>query len=235
MKIQIILSILILIIGCGGGKTDDIDRHFANEIVLLDVSTHGRADIAREIDSLAKFKAKVIGLTVMFTDSKDSLQDDLLRRAIANASNVILQADLDNNDEIILPFAPFFAAASGIGLAAYGLNDENYCDRFFFLYQDSQTQLVHVAGLLASRFNHNDKTSIPRYKINSPTPFPDLTSEQKFNVLDSVYSELDVQGKIVILGILANDELISIKVDGAVQEIPVTILTARLTQFLLRD
>ena len=59
-------------------------------VVLVNIGTLPRAGIAEEINIIAKYDPKVIGLDCFFEDYKDPFGDSLLKAAIQNAGPIIM-------------------------------------------------------------------------------------------------------------------------------------------------
>lgn len=99
----------ILIFGCtkdikqGFNAITYIHKKFPQDtnIVIINIGTLKRIDIAKEIQIVNKYNPKVIGVDAIFRDYHDTIDDSLLAVTLNNSNNLVLacKANNSNNDD----------------------------------------------------------------------------------------------------------------------------------------
>jgi CHASE2 domain-containing sensor protein len=81
-------------IGFAQSKKSDKDT-LAKDIVVIDIDTANRADLARCLAQVAGMHPKAIGLDVIFEGPKDSLNDAILGGTMSSIPNLVIAYSLD--------------------------------------------------------------------------------------------------------------------------------------------
>ena len=70
-------------------------------IVLVNIGSLGRKDIAEEINIINQYKPKVIGIDAFFRKPKDSTGDSLLSLSLSKVKNLVMVSQLDSVNDTI--------------------------------------------------------------------------------------------------------------------------------------
>lgn len=138
-------------------KTAEMSSADTN-IVLINVGNNSRQKLARQIDSINKYKPLLIAVDVFFPDNKDRLSDSLLSLSFSKVENLVLvsrMADYEHRSEEILSIQPFSKYASH-GVGSVPLDDDLVVREFTPVFRKKNlvaesfvTEIVKIADTAA--------------------------------------------------------------------------------------
>ena len=205
------------------------EEPFEEEIVLVNVGSRGRPDIAKQLFKLAQFQPKVIALDIIFKGDRDPKGDEMLEYVLANVPNIVLiseshEKQAGEGDSLVLS-NPRFAqhAYHGIGENIMDANiGRRMQKKYRFANGDSalhfavQTTMLYDSAKAQAFLNRPNKQeniyflgNIPSYVENaSPTKFFVLDYK---DVIDENFTADLIRDKIVLMGYLgefAGDDMV---------------------------
>ena len=188
--------------------SDIEEREFEidTNLVIVNISTLGRGDLARLIDSVNYHEPATVGIDVFFPVPKVPETDSVLIQALNRSPNRVMVAGIDNMDGLISSDSMFLHGGH-IGVSSFRFEVDNHIRRFKsrFALNPTDTLLGFDIQLVnnyspekASEFlERNREFEIINYAGNF----------QRFLVLEHhQFDNMDlVRGKIVLLGFLGDE------------------------------
>jgi CHASE2 domain-containing sensor protein len=105
-------------------------------IVLVNIGTNNRAEIAEQLNTLHSFQPKVVGLDVTFAELKSVRDDSLLKESLSRFENIVLTENIDYGEAEkteIISSHPYFEMENKSGFGNF-LAEENKVIRYFSPY-----------------------------------------------------------------------------------------------------
>jgi CHASE2 domain-containing sensor protein len=179
---------------------------FAQEIIIVDLGRDNRFDVGVELKIVSSFKAKIIGIDVLYVTDSLSL-DTMLAKTINESRNVVMAAKLHNLD---LPY-PFWDSLE--------LPNDKFNPKyvgFSNIYTENNFALPEIPiresykGKLLPSFSYEvARRSEPRLEAIEQRSIKIKRVQQCSckvvlgrDILKGMYSEVDFKDKIVLFGFL---------------------------------
>jgi len=176
-------------------QTDDVP------IVLVDIKDFGRAEIARVLDLVNQCSPSVIGVYLVFEESKTDEEDTILVSAIKNSEKVILLANIVDSN-IVTSHSKFLKVSKDFGVPTY-MADENYVVRAVVPISEYQGRSYGNFSFLLA-LNHSPEIMFEKSKtfaLGSSRRVSFTKTYDDFIVLESQHINCElIKEKIVILG-----------------------------------
>ncbi len=193
---------------------------FEEEVVLVNVSTLSRAELGKQIFTLAQYQPKVIGMDLIFRGEKDPEGNALLQYVLMNTPNMVLIGERatkeDNSGDSLVLSHPLFAPHTyhGIGENIIDVNvGRRLQKKYYFANGDSayhfavQMAMLYDSARAEAFLNRPDSIENIYFLGNIPS-YEDNPKPSKFFVLD-VQDVMEenftpdlIKDKIVLMGFL---------------------------------
>lgn len=199
---KITLFLLVLAASC---KSQTVDQ----QIVLINVETLDRSDLARTIEKIAKYNPEVIGVDVIFDHDTDYSSDYRLFLALESCKNLIMASIIERDSENRLTLSgslDLFLTNSKTGFVnTVSSIDSASLLKYFNSYEELNTGIEYhfavmvsmaVDSLVTAEFVNSHAQRVQVMYPDSKFSFKVINASE---ILRRDYSR-DIGGKIVLLG-----------------------------------
>ena len=188
----------------------------SKEIFLVNIDTLGRSGIAKELEIIARYHPKVVGLDVVFIERRDSITDSFLKEKLASIPNLVIPrfSEIRGKDLIdSIQMNPYFGNFCA-GYVNFSGNDKRTSTvrNYYPLLNGNQKTIRSFSAEVVRLYDQKKYDKLIKKQnhkeiINYSGNFGNFPHFSSVDVLKNEERLKEIEGKIVLVGFFSDNDI----------------------------